>query len=87
MNNIGKTKELHKQINSLNMLIDDLASTESNESVAPSIDIKRIEQLARQSSYKLHFINSLDEDIIIKYCALLNCVIWFDYNIRSKSMN
>ena len=57
------------------MLIEDLASTESNESVAPSIDIKRIEQLARQSSYKLHFINSLDEDIIIKYCALLSSVV------------
>ena len=71
MENLAKIKELQKQINVMNEVIEELIASEMKQQNTSQIDIKRIEQLGKQVPLQSHFVSFLDEDVAVKYCTLL----------------
>ena len=71
MENLAKIKELQKQINIINGVIEELITSEMKQQNNSQIDIKRIESLGKQATFQSHFVSFLDEDVAVKYCTLL----------------
>lgn len=71
MENLAKIKELQKQINVMNEVIEELITSEMKQNNTSQIDIKRIEALGKQATFQSHFVSFLDEDVAVKYCILL----------------
>lgn len=71
MDNLAKIKEIQKQMNAINTVIEDLLTSEMKQQNHSQIDIQRIEQLGKQVPFQSHFVSFLDEDVAVKYCTLL----------------
>ncbi len=84
MDNLAKIKELQKQINAMNVVIEDLITSEMKQQHNSPIDIKRIEQLGKQVPFQSHFVSFLDEDVAIKYCTLLASAVRLLEDIEKK---
>lgn len=77
-------KEIKKQLTILNNAVETLL-TSAEETNNTEIDITRLEQLAKNSAFRHHFIRSYDPDIILRYCTLLAAAVRLTDNVEKKT--
>lgn len=75
--------EVRKHIDFIEGILDNLEKEQKGQE-EQEIDITRIEQFARQSAFKLHFLRVYDEDVAVKYCTLLASYVRFAGSMEKK---